>query len=586
MTRTPLLDTNRPKNRVEVLSSGEPGAKLIINKGGRGKKTTYVQLPENLIKPTDQNYKSQYSNDYCKKHKRKPPRPLGKSYTTGLAKFAENQVAKATLPDHYNIRPLGTPQNDTEAEALRKLQRIIRNIPPKEIKRMGLDGQVVARDQVTTPYEEVDTTNLITGRPTSQRTGSRDDKMRTSVKTLPTTNHEPPPSRSKQRKAQQDPPASEQLSKAADKLSSDIQREYDGCKRERGWIYAQAGAKEPIGHVSTKKKVFDELSKRGDLLPGFKEWLDTANEYEKYVVHDFAEHMARNLGEGEEEEPAEENETPRLREEDLTEEQWKDFQRFCEEREKERPATADRPMSPADRPMSAMSDERPMSALPSSRHEMCGVDGQVVPGKNVAIHSPTPPTSLRRSPTPPTGLRHTPTPPTIGGRRAQSADISPRPMSALPEEEPHARSKSADLEKIRILLDQPMRGGPRLRHPHTMNVPATEARREAFKHCCTTCDKCTNKQVDQLADQLEGVKPVSHEQLTKNRYLPDGVTLANVYPQLNNNIYSGSISQTVNKKSKVGCKGHFIIHPQFMSENGKKTRPPKSHVFDFTKYFK
>lgn len=333
--------------------------------------------------------------------------------------------------------------------------------------------------------------------------------------------------------------------------------------------------------------MYEELSKRGELLPGFKEWLETANEYEKYVVHDFAEHMARNLGEGEEEEPAEGNEA-RLREEDLTEEQWKEFQRFCEEREKERPATADRPMSPAERPMSAMSDERPMSALPSSRHEMAAVDGQLVPGKNVAVHSPTPPTSLRRSPTPLTGFRHTPTPPTIGGRRAQSADISPRPMSALQEEEPHARSKSADIENIRILLDQPMRGGPRLRHPHTMSVPSTEARREAFKHCCSNCGKCNKKQVDQLADQLQGVKPVSHEQLTKNRYLPDGVTLANVYPQLNNNIYSGSISQTINKKNKVGCKGHFVIHPQFMSENnGKKnTNHAKSHVFDFTKYFK
>merc|ERR1712048_1036355 len=332
MTRTPLQDTNRPKNRIEVFSCGEPSSQLI-SKGGRGKKTKYVQLPENLVKPTDENYKSVYSNDFCKKHKRKPPRPLGKSYTTGLKKFAENQVAKATMPDHYNIRPLGTPQNDTEAEALRKLQRIVRNLPSREKKRMGLDGQDVPTqpEKPSTPYQEVDTSNLITGRPTSQRTESRE---RTSVKTLPTSLHQPPPSRSKQRK---DPPASEQLSKAADKLASDIKKEYDGCKRERGWLYARAGAKTPIGHVTARKIVEEELSKRGDLLPGFREWLNTANEYEKYVVHDFAEHMARNLGDGEEEEGDGEW---KIREEDLTEEQWKEFQKFCEEREKNRPESA------------------------------------------------------------------------------------------------------------------------------------------------------------------------------------------------------------------------------------------------------
>lgn len=302
--------------------------------------------------------------------------------------------------------------------------------------------------------------------------------------------------------------------------------EVDATKRKRGLIYGAAGKE-----MDNQSKKFGDTASK--LHPGFDRWLNTANEYEKEVVHKFMSTVS--------EDPKQQVESRQA---------------------SARPKTCE--------------------SLPSTaRGSPIEIKTSTI--KKVRIHSPpksAPPLLSGRSTRSPKTIQYTPP---ASASKLKSYNYSP-PCSASKRRDtwvPLTRASSdqgsvlSSASSTRSFAEIPGYKNVSTQLPHPYNEKSSSPlynpthRRSisspasSFKHSCQNCEACKKKLTKRMLKELSLENPKSCDEIKKERSRYPKTISTYLYQPVEDYAHPGTSFQTVNKLKR----GYFIIHPDFVSEH-------------------
>jgi len=323
------------------------------------------------------------------------------------------------------------------------------------------------------------------------------------------------------------------------KIENSWVSEVDASKRNRGLIYGAAGRKIKLDQKRSK-------SANDKSLPGLENWLQTANEYEKEVVHKFVSNVSNSVR----------DQRPISKESILSGHQ------------SQRPPT--RPKS-----MENKRPSQPMGLKKSVRIR----SAPLTPGSfkynssQIKVSRQHTPTTER------TVVNNSPRPkasPSVNGRVSESNDIAPQVVVSQYDDvkyDGRIPSRSSTRSSHRSVDCNEVSTQLPYRYDTKPSSPLYENNKDNsdLSHSCTHCKSCRKKEVKKLLEEICKESPKQFDHIRLERSLHPRYKHTLTYPQ-EDYMHNGTSFQRVNKNLK---KRYFVIHPDFVSENGGKLATKK-----------